>query len=168
MTTLHSRGTAVLAVLLILMGGTAGQADAQELVEVDQEELQRLIEEREAAVTVVNFWATWCGPCREEFPDFVKLGRDFEEQGVDVLFVSMDFPGEQEAVRSFLADQGWEEPSYLRVGKDHAFIAGMHDEWTGVLPATLIYTQGGTLVHFTQGDPLHYETLVEHVTPHLH
>ncbi|NBC18663.1 MAG: hypothetical protein GVY18_15270, partial [Bacteroidetes bacterium] len=61
----------------------------------------------------------------------------------------------------------WEEPSYLRVGKDNAFIKAMHDEWTGVLPATLIYGRDGTLVHFSQGNPLDYDALVEHVRPHL-
>jgi thiol-disulfide isomerase/thioredoxin len=151
---------------MAVLGVAFSHVQAQELIEVDQEALQERIADGEM-VTVVNFWATWCGPCREEFPDFVQLGHDFADDGVEVLFVSMDFPDEQDAVRAFLDEQGWEQPSYLRVGKDNAFIKAMHDEWTGVLPATLIYSREGTLVHFSQGSPLDYDALVEHVRPHL-
>ena len=42
------------------------------------------IDSREGDVVVVNFWATWCLPCRVEFPDLVQFGKDFEDKGVDV------------------------------------------------------------------------------------
>lgn len=162
-----NRRVVLVALLLVLAGVLVAPADAQDVEPIGHEALQQVIAEREATVTVVNFWATWCGPCREEFPDFVQLDRDYEEQGVDVLFVSMDFPDEQEAILDFLDQQGWQQLSYLRTGKDNAFIKAMHEEWTGVLPATFIYTRGGSLVHFSQGTPLHYDELVEYVAPHL-
>jgi len=56
--------------------------------------------------TLVNFWATWCPPCRTELADFARNAEEFKRAGVRVLAVSVDEPAEREAVRAFAADQG--------------------------------------------------------------
>ena len=134
-------------------------AQSAEVLPVTYEELLSAIEDTEATATVVNFWATWCGPCREEFPAFVKLGKDFDTEGVRVLFVSMDFDDEVPEVQAFLEEQGWNQASYLRTGNDNEFIAALHQDWTGVLPATMVYDASGTLVDFWQGEPVEFEEL---------
>lgn len=140
-------------------------AHAQEPVveEVTIEQFQQILQDGEAALKVVNFWATWCAPCLEEFPDFIRLGKDLADQGVEVFFVSMDFEDEKPAVEAFLAEQGYSETSYLRVGKDQEFITAIQEEWTGALPATFLYSQNGSLVDFWQGTPVGYEALKERV-----
>lgn len=112
------------------------------------------IQESPARVKIVNFWATWCGPCREEFPAFVEIGKAFAPQDVDVFFVSMDFEDEEAAARDFLREQGWTRRSFLRTGDDNMFIAAFHDDWTGALPATLIYDAHDEVVVFLEGKPL--------------
>lgn len=140
-----------------------GRAQTPDLAIVTHEQLRQAITDSDAEVKIVNFWATWCGPCREEFPDFIKLGKDFENKGVTVFFVSMDFDDEQPAVLAFLAEQGWTQRSYLRTGNDDEFISALHDDWSGVLPATFIYGPDDDLHDFWQGKPVGYDMLATRV-----
>ncbi len=60
-------------------------------------------------VVVVNFWATWCDPCREEIPDFVELYKEYRGRGLEIVGVSMD-TGKEERVRAFAMKFGIEYP----------------------------------------------------------
>ena len=151
----------ILLLLVLPMRNAQGQGAVVEEIAIEQ--FQQMIQDNDAALTVVNFWATWCAPCIEEFPYFIQLGKDLADQGVEVFFVSMDFEDEKPAVEAFLAEQGYSDRSYLRVGKDHTFITTIHDEWTGVLPATVLYRQNGSQAAFWQGMPVDYEALKERV-----
>lgn len=127
--------------------------------EVRADELLASVRAHDARLTVVNFWATWCAPCIEEFPYFVQLGKDLAREGVDVFFVSMDFEEDRSAVEAFLAERDWNGPAFLRAGKDDPFIATMHDAWSGVVPATILFDADARPVDFWQGAPVDYETL---------
>ena len=100
---------------------------------------------------LVNVWATWCVPCREEFPDLVRLRRDLESQGFELYLVSADFDLEDDGVREFLAEQGVDFPTFFKDEKDMPFIETMNPEWSGALPASFLYDDTGRLVHFWQG-----------------
>jgi thiol-disulfide isomerase/thioredoxin len=104
-----------------------------------------------AKATVVNVWATWCAPCREEFPDLVQLHRDQADRGLRLLFVSTDPAGQIGETRRFLASQGVDFESFIKTGSDMQFIEALHPDWSGALPATFVYAADGRLVDFWEG-----------------
>ena len=57
-------------------------------------------------VVLLNIWATWCAPCRAEMPSIEKLHREFGPRGLKIVAVSVDDPGQQQAVRQFARDLG--------------------------------------------------------------
>lgn len=101
---------------------------------------------------MINFWATWCGPCREEFPDLVKLDAEYKGK-IDFITVSLDFEEElNTGVPKFLSDMKAQMPTYLLVTPDEtAAIAAVTKEWAGALPFTVIYDTQGKLAYFHQG-----------------
>ena len=101
---------------------------------------------------MINFWATWCGPCREEFPDLVKLDNEFKGK-IDFITVTLDFEEElNTGVPKFLADMKAGMPTFLLVTPDEsAAISSVTKEWAGALPFTVIYDPKGALVFVHQG-----------------
>ncbi len=104
-----------------------------------------------ARATLVNVWATWCVPCREEFPALLKVTRAHRDDGLRVLLVSADFQDQLPAVRRFLVAHGVTDTCYLKREPDMAFIDTLKKEWTGALPATLVYDAHGRLTAFWEG-----------------
>jgi thiol-disulfide isomerase/thioredoxin len=104
-----------------------------------------------AAAVLVNVWATWCSPCREEFPDLLHVARDLAPKGLRLVLVSVDFPGSEAETTSFLTSQGVDFPTFMRTGKDEAFVDGLESQWSGAIPATFVYNSSGKLVRFWEG-----------------
>jgi len=109
------------------------------------------VQEPGSSATIVNVWATWCAPCREEFPELVRLANEHRAHGLRVLFVSTDFDDQQSAVRRFLARHGARAPWLIKTGKDMEFIDGLDPRWSGALPATIVYDAHGKPVTFWEG-----------------
>jgi len=118
---------------------------------VTSADVQRLIHEPGAKAVLVNMWATWCGPCREEFPGLVRVAEKYNGQGLKTILVSADDTNDMAAVKKFLAEEGVDFPAYIKVEKDQAFIDGLDKQWTGALPATFIFDGNGKLHDFWEG-----------------
>ena len=104
-----------------------------------------------ARATMVNVWATWCAPCREEFPALLQVARAERSHGLRLVLVSADFPDELPAVRKFLAAHGVTDTSYIKSGDDMSFINTLNPKWSGALPATFVYDDRGRLVSYWEG-----------------
>ena len=115
------------------------------------EQIQRVVREPGARAVVVNVWATWCEPCREEFPDLMRIRREYREWGLRLVLVSADVDSGLPEARRFLADQGVGFLTYLKQGADMPFIDGLDSAWTGALPATLLYDGSGRKLWFHEG-----------------
>lgn len=115
------------------------------------EQILQKVSNSDAKVIMLNVWATWCQPCKEEFPDIMKLQHYYKEQGLDLLLVSGDFQDQLPAVKNFLAEHSVTFPTYIKTGKDMAFINTLNPDWSGALPATWIFDSSGNLREFWQG-----------------
>jgi thiol-disulfide isomerase/thioredoxin len=111
-----------------------------------------------ARATVINVWATWCVPCRQEMPELLDVARAYRDRGLRLALVSADFDGA--AARRFLARRGVTGPAWLKSGGDQAFIDALDRRWTGSLPATFVYDRNGRLLEFWEGraDRARFET----------
>lgn len=116
--------------------------------------------ERKGRVVLVNFWATWCAPCREEIPDFNDLYAAYRESGLDIVAISMDEEGE-EVVRPFVQENGMAYP--VAIGSDEVaeafggvvgfpttFLVDREgkvvDSWVGVIPRRILEEKVRTLM----------------------
>jgi len=124
------------------------------------------LKERAAATTpkvvLVNVWATWCGPCREELPALVKLQRETAGQGVDIVLVSADTDVPVEKMVDFLTSNGVTFQTYLKTEGDTEFMKGLTPDWSGAIPATFVYEKG-EMVDFWEGKAT-YDTFAAKVT----
>ncbi len=93
---------------------------------------------------LVNFWATWCIPCREEFPDLVEIDAEFKGK-IDFITVSLDFIEELDTgVPKFLSEMKAEMPTYLLTSADeNTLISSIAKDWNGGLPFTILYNENG-------------------------
>lgn len=112
-------------------------APAFELTTLSGESLS--LEERRGDVILLNFWATWCGPCIIEIPDLQELHETYGERGLTVLGVSVE-EGEEDLVRDFVAEMGMTYPV--------AVDAEIADAFGGVygLPTTFVIDRNGQVV----------------------
>lgn len=136
--------------------------DSLALERITAAELVAKVKEPGARATLVNVWATWCGPCREEFPAIVSLAERHRDDGLRVLFVSADFDDQAHEVRAFLADHNAAGPWLLKSGPDMEFINGLEPRWSGALPATIVYDSNGSPIEFWEGgaDSARFEAAV--------
>ena len=101
---------------------------------------------------LVNFWATWCVPCREEFPDLVKISKEYEGK-INVITISLDDLAEiNRDVPKFLIEMKAEMPTYLLyTNKESEVISSISKDWQGGLPFSILYDGKGEIVHTKQG-----------------
>ena len=118
--------------------------------------LKTLISKQKERPLLVNFWATWCIPCREEFPDLVKIDADYRSKGLDFVTVSLDDVGDiKTEVPKFLTVMKATMPAYLLDVKDpEPAINAVDPKWQGDLPATFLYNEKGDVIfkHFGRVD----------------
>ena len=103
-----------------------------------------------AKAVLLNVWSTWCVPCVEEFPMIVNFGNEIND--LEVVFVSADFDDQLGAVKDFLSEQKVTGISFIKNEKDQPFINGIHPEWSGSLPFTILYGKiSGKILSFWEG-----------------
>ena len=116
---------------------------------------------------LINFWATWCEPCRLEFPDLVKIDADYRARGLEFVAISTDDPEEAtKGVPKFLAEMRAQMRAYvLNVTDSEPVINSVDPTWGGELPATFLFDRRGQIVFQHKGriNPTELRTAIEKV-----
>jgi len=114
---------------------------------IDAQGYQKLLEQNRGKPMLVNFWATYCEPCRDEYPMLNELAKKYAPQGLKVVGVSMDDDGDLILMRRFLARYKPVFPNYRKkAGEDgdfRQFTQTVLPTWNGSLPATFFYGKDG-------------------------
>jgi thiol-disulfide isomerase/thioredoxin len=130
--------------------GDGASKSSSSVQQVDLEGLKKLLarDPKSSRPLLVNFWATWCDPCREEFPELVKIDQDYRSKGLDFVAISLDDLADiKTAVPDFLQKMKATMPVYLlNVSDPDPTIHYIDSTWGGALPATFLYDSQGKVV----------------------
>jgi len=133
---------------ILAIFGLAAAAFAQtKLTPVDDAGYAKLIASHKGRVVLVDFWATWCKPCRVQTPELVKLEQKLRARGFDLVTISSDTAEQQGAALKVLKDDGIAGPAYWKnVADDDKFYDTLDPKWGGALPAMFLYDRNGKKV----------------------
>ncbi|MCZ2079577.1 MAG: TlpA family protein disulfide reductase [Bryobacteraceae bacterium] len=139
--------------LILCLAAAALPAPMERLSPLDESILQQVLKSNRGNVVLVNLWATWCAPCREEMPALVALQSRLASKGLKLVTVSADEPEDEASARQFLSEQKVPSPAYIkRVENDEKFIESLDPKWSGALPASFLYDRNGRKVRAFIGE----------------
>jgi thiol-disulfide isomerase/thioredoxin len=127
------------------------------------EDLKSLRKNPTGKLLLVDFWATWCGPCVQEFPEFQTLYRMYRRRPFDLVTVSANYPDAQAGVMQVLEREHASSTNLLFGSMDiYKLMAAFDPDWNGALPYTVLLKPDGTVVYKHQGEinPLELRRLI--------
>ena len=134
---------------------------------IDTNELKGLLTQQREHPLLVNFWATFCDPCRDEFPDLVKIDKQYRPHALEFVTVSLDDMSDlKTGVPKFLDSMKATMPAYLlNVTDPEPAINFVDSRWQGDLPATYLYNEKGEIVykHIGRVNPVELREAIEKV-----
>lgn len=105
------------------------------------DQIRQRVGDSVAEITLVHVWATWCPPCREEFPDLLEAVESYDSRQLELILVSADSVDEAVAVRDFLQEHG--APGSLIASElNQHLIETLSPDWEGAIPASFFYRNG--------------------------
>ena len=124
--------------------------------DLDVSQLKALIKNEGQNYKLINVWATWCGPCVTEFPEFVNMNRMYRNREFELVTISMDEMERKPNALNFLTKKQASMKNYIFKGDKYAFIEALDKNWEGSLPYTLFIAPGGKIIYGKPGlvDPL--------------
>ncbi|MCY7421780.1 MAG: redoxin domain-containing protein [Chitinophagaceae bacterium] len=119
---------------------------------IEEEGLKDLIKNNSDKVRLINVWATWCGPCVNELPDFITMNRMYRNREFELITISADLPERKAKGLSLLKKMQASNTNYLFNSTDKYKLIELIDaKWQGALPYTLLVAPGGKILYRKQG-----------------
>lgn len=140
--------------------------NAQRLEVMNYEQLEQRLNTESDTVYLVNFWATWCRPCVEELPDFLKLNEELKNENFKLILVSLDFSNQiEKRVKPFIKSRSIDAEVIVLDDPDaNTWISKVDESWDGAIPVSLIIHQNKKEFY---GSTLTYEELKKIVNPKI-
>lgn len=140
----------LLCFVFLLASSTTLTAQKVELETISDQQLEQLGKGSSESIRLVNFWATWCGPCREEFPELVEINRRFPD--VELITVSVDQIDQQEQVVAFLEEYPMTGQSFIVDGDDpYTGLEAFDPEWKEMVPHTVVLHPKKGVIYRSEG-----------------
>ena len=130
--------------IILVLGLFCGVSlNAQNLPFIKKAQLEQWLNADTDTVYVLNFWATWCGPCVAELPDFEKLNEKYASKKVKIVLISTDFKRNVESkVKPFIKRKNLQsEVVFMDESNPNVWVNLVSPEWSGSIPATLIVSK---------------------------
>jgi thiol-disulfide isomerase/thioredoxin len=133
---------------------------------IDEPGIKNLLKNNTDKLRLINVWATWCGPCMIEFPEFVDINRMYRNRDFEFISICLDDTSKYSKALQFLRSKQASNKNYMfNMKNKYALIEAVDPKWQGALPYTLIVEPGGKIVYGKQYiiDPAQIKKLiVEH------
>ena len=130
---------------------------------VGADDLKALRKNSTGKLLLVDFWATWCAPCRAELPQFETMYRMYGHRAFDLVTVSINYPDEQAAVLKVLTNEHATNTNHILSSTDiYPQLAAFDPDWSAAVPYTLLIRPDGEIAYKNQGavDPLQLRRLI--------
>ena len=126
--------------VLFALIGFVMTANSQTIAKWKIEDVVKSYSAKNDTVYVVNFWATFCKPCIEEIPDFIRIVEKYKEQKVKLLLVSLDLPSYYPAKIAAFAKKNNYNTNIVWLNETNAdhFCPAIDEKWSGAIPSTII------------------------------
>ncbi len=119
---------------------------------LDEAGLARLVKNEGKKLLLINVWATWCGPCVAELPEFVTMNRMYRRRNFELITLSLDEPEKKDEVLKVLRENHVAATNYLvRVPKRDIVADLLDKKWPGPIPYTLLLAPDGTILYRKNG-----------------
>lgn len=120
---------------------------------INLEGVKQLVRNEGENLRLINLWATWCGPCVREYPDFMVLEQMYGGRNFEFVSLSTDKPDQADKALKFLEKTHSPVPNYHFSGEDvYELIEAIDPEWNGAIPYTVLVAPGGEVVWSHQSD----------------
>jgi len=114
--------------------------------------IKDLLKNNSDKLRLINVWATWCGPCVVEFPEFISMNRMYRRRDFEFISISADEPAKKEKALQFLQKQQASNTNYIfSIDDKYKLIEAIDPKWQGALPYTLLVEPGGKIVYAKEG-----------------
>jgi thiol-disulfide isomerase/thioredoxin len=137
--------------ILLFISFSSGSSDTVKKITIEQLQTRTIHPENDT-LYVVNFWATWCGPCVAELPYFEQAAKTQAGKKIKILLINLDFASEEVKVAAFVKKRNLQNEVYqLNAADPNKWINQIDANWDGAIPVTVFYKAGKKIL-FHEGD----------------